>query len=150
MGLADRDVVSLRRGDPAGVRFDAFPGDSFTARVSQIAAAADPGTGTYQVEISLDDGGRLAAGLVGRVEIHPSRGVPACLVPVEAILEADGDEATVYVLSADGSRAERRRVTVAFLDGGQVAVAEGLEGTTAVVTDGAAYLDDGGSVRVVP
>jgi membrane fusion protein, multidrug efflux system len=150
VGLADRDVVSLRKGDPAAVRFDAFPGESFPGKVNEIAAAADAGTGTYQVEIALDDGGRLTAGLVGRVEIRPSRGAPATLVPVEAILEADGDEATVYVLSPDRSRAERRRVTVAFLNGSQVAVAKGLEDAGAVVTDGAAYLDDGSAVRVAP
>jgi multidrug efflux system membrane fusion protein len=150
VGLADRDVVSLRKGDPAAARFDAIPGESFSGRVSQVAAAADPGTGTYQVEIALDDEGRLAAGLVGRVEVRPSRGARTTLVPVEAILEADGNEATVYTLSPDGARAERRRVTVAFIDGGQVAVTRGLEGRAAVVTDGAAYLDDGSSVRVTP
>jgi RND family efflux transporter MFP subunit len=150
VGLTDRDMASLRKDDPAVARFDALPGESFSGRVSQIAAAADPGTGTYQVEIALDDGGKLTAGLVGRVEIRPSRGAPATLVPVEAILEADADAATVYALSPDGARAERRRVTVAFIDGGQVAVARGLEGTAAVVTDGAAYLDDGSSVRVKP
>jgi multidrug efflux system membrane fusion protein len=150
VGLADRDVVSLRKGDPAAARFDAIPGESFSGRVSQVAAAADPGTGTYQVEIALDDEGRLAAGLVGRVEVRPSRGARITLVPVEAILEADGNEATVYTLSPDGARAERRRVTVAFIDGGQVAVPRGLEGRAAVVTDGAAYLDDGSSVRVTP
>ncbi len=150
VGLPDRDLVSLRKGDPAIARFDALPGEAFQGRVSQIAAAADPGTGTYAVEIALPEGGTLAAGLVGQVEIRPSRGAPATLVPVEAILEADGTEATVYALSAEGARAERRRVTVAFIDGNRVAVAQGLEGAAAVVTDGAAYLDDGASVRVTP
>jgi multidrug efflux system membrane fusion protein len=150
VGLADRDVVSLRKGDLAAARFDAIPGESFSGRVSQIAAAADPGTGTYQVEIALDNGGRLAAGLVGRVEVRPSQGARTTLVPVEAILEADGNEATVYTLAPDGIRAERRRVMVAFIDGAQVAVTRGLEGRAAVVTDGAAYLDDGSSVRVTP
>jgi hypothetical protein len=72
------------------------------------------------------------------------------LVPIEAILEADGAQATVYALSSDGSRAERRRVTVAFIDGNRVAVARGLEGVTTVLTDGAAYVDEGVVVRVTP
>lgn len=150
VGLPDRDVVLVQQGDPAVARFDALPGAAFEGRVSQIAAAADPGTGTFPVEIALDQGGALAAGLVGQVEIRPSRGAPAILVPVEAILEADGTEATVYALSADGARAERRRVTVGFIDGNHVAVTRGLAGAVAVVTDGAAYLDDGSLVRVTP
>lgn len=147
--LTDRDVVAVRKGDPATARFDAFPGRTFEGQVTQIAAAADPGTGTYAVEVTLRDGGALTAGLVGRTEIRPGRGAPATLVPIEAMLEADGREATVYVLSDDGVRAERRRVTIAFIDGDRVAVADGLEGAAAVVTDGAAYLDDGSAVRVL-
>jgi RND family efflux transporter MFP subunit len=150
VGLADRDAVSVRKGDPALARFDAMPGREFAGRVARIGAAADPVTGTYEVEIALDDAGALAAGLVGRAEIRPARGAPATLVPIEAVLEADGAEATVYALSADGTRAERRRVTVGFIDGSRVAVAAGLEGATRVLTDGAAYLDDGAAVRVAP
>ncbi|MGH7672971.1 MAG: efflux RND transporter periplasmic adaptor subunit, partial [Gemmatimonadales bacterium] len=53
-GLADRDVVRLRRGDSATVRFAALPGRVFAGRVTEIAAAADPLTGTYRVEVALD------------------------------------------------------------------------------------------------
>ena len=150
IGLADRDAVSVRKGDPAVARFDALPGREFAGRVARIGAAADPVTGTYEVEIALDDAGTLAAGLVGRVEIRPARGAPAMLVPIEAVLEADGGKATVYALSADGSRAERRRVTVAFIEGSRVAIAGGLDGASRVLTDGASYLDDGAAVRVAP
>jgi RND family efflux transporter MFP subunit len=150
VGLADRDAVSLRKGDPAVARFDALPDREITGRVSRIGAAADQGTGTYEVEIGLDGPDGLVAGLIGRVEIRPAGGAPARLVPIEAVLEADGTEATVYALSADGATAERRGVTVAFIDGGRVAITRGLEGATRVLTDGAAYLDDGASVRVAP
>jgi RND family efflux transporter MFP subunit len=150
VGLADRDAVSVRKGDPAVAHFDALPGRTFAGHVTQIAAAADHGTGTYAVEVTLRDGGVLAAGLVGQVEIRPGRGAPTTLVPIEAVLEAEGAEATVYALSADGARAQRRRVTVAFISGSRVAVARGLEGVAAVLTDGAAYLDDGAAVRVKP
>lgn len=150
IALADRDAVSVRRGDAAVARFDALPGREFSGRVARISAAADPVTGTYEVEIALDDAAALAAGLVGRVEVRPARGAHATLVPIEAVLEADGVEAAVYVLSADGKRAERRRVSIAFITGDRVAVAHGLEGASRVLTDGAAYLDDGAAVRVAP
>ena len=150
VGLADRDAVLVREGDPALARFDAFPEMEFHGRVSQIAGAAHQGTGTYTVEVSLQGAADLTAGLVGQVEIRPSTGAPTTVIPIEAILEADGANATVYALSADGTRAERRRVTVAFIDGDRVAVSRGLEGTVAVLTDGAAYVDEGTIVRVTP
>jgi len=150
VGLADRDVIQVRKGDPAVARFDALPQQEFAGRVSRIGAAADAMTGTYEVEIALDGSAALAAGLVGRVEIRPARGSRVALVPIEAVLEADGGWATVYALSADGARAERRRVAVTFIAGDRVATARGLEGVTRVLTDGAAYLNDGAAVRVAP
>jgi RND family efflux transporter MFP subunit len=150
VGLADRDAVRVRHGDPAVVHFDALEGREFTGHVTEIAAAAEPGTGTYGVEIALPEAAGLASGLVGQVEIRPSTGRTATLVPIEAVLEADGNQATVFALSGDGSRAERRRVIIAFLAGDRVAIDRGLEGVTAVITDGAAYLNDGAAVRVAP
>jgi RND family efflux transporter MFP subunit len=149
-GLADRDAVAVRKGDPAVARFEALPGEAFEGRVTLIAAAAEAGTGTYTVEVSLPGGRALAAGLVGQVEIRPGRGAPATLIPIEAVLEAEGDDATVYALSRDGARAERRRVRIGFIHDDRVAVSHGLAGAASVVTDGAAYLDDGAAVRVAP
>lgn len=150
IGLADRDVVRIRLGDPATARFDAFPGRAFQGRVREIAAAADPMTGTYRVEVALDSAPTPASGLVGSVEIRPAADQTVALVPAEAVLEADGVRGVVYVLAKDGKHARRRAVTIAFLDGDRVAIASGLAGATSVITSGAAYLDDGGPVEVRP
>src|SRR5689334_9257310 len=106
VGLADRDFVRVKKGDLATVTFDAYPDRTFTGVVSEYAAAADAATGTYRVEVALRDAAALASGLVGSVEIAPKADGAVALVPVESVLEADGDHATVYVLSADGRRAE--------------------------------------------
>ena len=76
-------------------------------------------------------------------------GSTTSVVPVEAVLEADGDEGTVFALSDDGTHARRVRVQVALLDDGKVAVTRGLDGVGSVITDGAAWLMDGDAVRVV-
>jgi multidrug efflux system membrane fusion protein len=148
-GLADRDVVRIGRGDPAVVRFDALPGRSFEGAVTEIAAAADPATGTYRTEVSVPGAAGLASGLVGEVEIRPAARDSFALVPVDALQEADGAHAALFILSGDGRHAVRRTVTIAFLAGDRVADS-GLDGARAVVTDGAAYLSDGDAVRVQP
>ncbi len=152
--LADRDVVRIRRGDHATVRFDALPGRTFEGRVTEIAAAADPMTGTYRVEVALgsleDAVASRVSGLVGAVEITPSSEQAVTLVPSESVLEADGTQGVVYSLAPDGRSAQRRPVTLAFLAGDQIAVASGLEGVTRVITEGAAYLDNGQAVEVRP
>ena len=149
-GLADRDVVRVQLGDRSVVRFDAFPDRAFEGTVTELAGASDPMTGTYDVEVTVPAASRLASGLVGQVEIRPAATHTIALVPIESLLEADGSHATVFGVSADGQRAERRTVTIAFLTGDRVAVTSGLEGVATVVTDGAAYLDDGTTLRIRP
>jgi RND family efflux transporter MFP subunit len=149
VGLADRDRVRVREGDPATVRFDALDGRVLEGHVTEVGAAAQPGTGTYTVDVAIPAAGALASGLIGTVEIRPASAGTASLVPIEAVLEADGDRAVVFALSADGERAERREVTIGFLQEDRVAVLAGLEGVSTVLTDGAAYLNDGAAVKVV-
>ena len=149
-GLADRDVVRVQLGDAAVVRFDALPDRQFAGRVSEIAAAADPMTGTYQVEVRLPEASGLASGLVGQVEIQPHATRPVLLVPLDALLEADNDRATLFVL--EQGRAARRVVTIAFLAGDRAALAPGggLAPGEQVITEGAAYLRDGERVEARP
>ncbi len=145
-GLADRDVVRVRLGDSAIVRFDALPDRQITGRVSEIAAAADPMTGTYRVEVRLPATVGLASGLVGRVEILTRATRPVLLVPLDALLEADNDRATLFVWT--NGHAARRAVQIAFLAGDRAAVSSGLTAGEQVITEGAAYLRDGERVAV--
>ncbi len=149
IGLADRDVVRLREGDAASVRFDAYPERRFAGRVTEIGAAADPVTGTYRVEVTLVGVESLPSGFVATVELSPRSDTPVALVPIEALLEAQGEDGTVYSVSSDGQRAERHAVKVAFMAGERVALRSGLEGIASVVTAGAAKLDAGDRVEVV-
>lgn len=148
-GAADREAVRLSEGMAASVSFDAYPGVKFTGRVAQVGVAASPMTGTYELEISVEQGARrLSSGLIGRATITPRSSAAQATVPAEALLEVDGREASIFVLNADGTQAERRRVTVLWLDGAVAAVA-GVDSSAKVVTAGATRLAEGTRVRVV-
>lgn len=149
VGLADRDLVRVRLGDRAEVRFDALPDRVFTGSVTEIGAAADAATGTYGVEVALTGAGQLASGLVASVEIHPRAAAEVALVPIEALVEGNGDRASVYTLDAAGRHAERRAVRLAFIAGDLAAIRSGLEGVRRVVTEGAGRLDAGDIVEVL-
>lgn len=153
VGLADRDAVRVNLGDRAAVSFDAFPGRSFEGRVMRIGSSADPFTGTFEVEIEVaPDGARFARGLVAKVGIAlqgAASDTAVTVVPVTAIVEADGPVGTVYVIDAGENVARRRSVTLGRIVGDRVTVLEGLAAGEAVVTDGAAWLIDGRAVRVV-
>ncbi|MEM6646951.1 MAG: efflux RND transporter periplasmic adaptor subunit [Bacteroidota bacterium] len=154
-GLSDRDVVSLALGDPAEVRFGAYPGELFAGRVAQIANAANSATGTFEVEIAVaDPEQRLKAGFVADVELRPQAENGYRIIHIDALVAGDG--VTGVVFTVDPSYTDslglhtvvRRTVEVAALSRDRLAVRSGLDGATHVVTTGAAYLGNGTKVRV--
>lgn len=147
--LADRDVVRVRTGDAAEVTLDAYPGRSFAARVVEVAAAADPQTGTYEMKVSVDPAdARFVQGLVAKVTVADPEAGSVAVVPVSSLLEADGGLATVFVV-AKGDVARRVSVKTGRLLGEQVEIVAGLDLGDRVVTEGAAWLDDEQPVRVL-
>ncbi len=149
-GIADRDMVKLKIGDKARMTFDAYPGVSFAAVVTEIAGAADPVNGTFEVELKVNPAGKkLVTGLVAKAEIFPSGGDQALVVPIEALAEADGEQAFVYTLGEDGTTVKKLAIRTAGIYGDVVAVREGLPEGMAVITRGTAYLTETSKVKVV-
>lgn len=147
--LADRDVVRVETGDAAEVTLDAYPGRSFAARVVEIAAAADPQTGTYEMKVSVDPAdARFVQGLVAKVTVADPEAGSVAVVPVSSLLEADGGLATVFVV-AKGDVARKVSVRTGRLLGEHIEVVAGLDLGDRVVTEGAAWLDDRQPVRVL-
>lgn len=153
VGVPDRDVLRLRVGDVAQVRFDALPDRAFSGRVALLGQSADTRTGTYTVELQLADGASLPSGLVGRAEIASSAtasgvATSATLVPVDALVEADSDSAIVYTVSATTPlRAQSHRVRILQLSGDQAAIS-GLDSGARVITRGSAYVRPDALVRI--
>ncbi len=149
VGLSDRDAMQLKLGDSASVRFNALPGETFSGSVAQIARASDQSTGTYEVEVAVQTKGWvLASGLVGTVELSPRAHGIVPLVPIESLVEGDGDSATVYVMSTDGRHALRRRVHVAFITGVSAAITSGIASGDRIITGGAGFVRDSALVRI--
>lgn len=148
LGLPDRDIVKLKLGDPAQLEFDAYPQQRFAAKIAELGGAADPRTGAFPVELEVDAGDtQLPSGLIGRASIHSSSQSTLSYVPLSAIVEGDGHTALLFVL--DGKLARQRPVALAFISGDRAALASALPPGTRVITDGAAYLSDGETVRVL-
>jgi RND family efflux transporter MFP subunit len=151
-GLADRDVVRVAMGDKALLTMDALPGVQLTGSVTRIAAMSDPRTGTFDVEVTLDDHpDAIASGLVADLSISPSRADQdsgKLAVPVTAVLEGHGADAFVFLYDAANSTAIRRRINIGAVKGAFVIVNAGLKVGDKVITQGASYLRDGNQVQL--
>ncbi len=149
-GVADRHYVRINTGDSARVTFDAYPDEVFRALVSQLGEAANPQTGTYEIELDLIAmKKRLAAGFIANLEIMPSHADRFYRIPVESLVEAHGEEGYVYGIT-DSLVACKVKVNIAGIYGAQVAVSGGLKGVKRVAAEGAAYLTDGEQVEIIP
>jgi RND family efflux transporter MFP subunit len=149
-GLADRDVVRVAISDTARFTFDAYPNQSFSATVSEISGTASPMTGTYEVELRIEpaEGATFLSGMIAKAEISTSKKSHVALVPIESLVEADGSLGSVYTISPSHA-AKKVGVSVAFIYDNYAAIAAGLEGVGEVITDGAAYLNDGDAIKII-
>ncbi len=148
-GLSDRELVQVHSGDTVTVTLDAFAGTALSAKVTRIGAAADERSGLFEIEALLQaPPAGVATGMVARVSITP-RGAgdtPLAWVPVAAVLEGNGNQASVFVIQA--GKAQRRTVQVAFVASNGVALRSGVTIGESVAAAGAAYLNEGDAVQL--
>ncbi|MBN2012365.1 efflux RND transporter periplasmic adaptor subunit [candidate division KSB1 bacterium] len=141
IGVSDRDILRVQPGDSALVTIDAFRDSIFTAQVSEIAEAADPMSGTFEIEVRLENPSlQLKAGFVASVTIIPSRKELAWIAPVEALVEGEKNRGFVYVVDQDHAR--KTPVEIIHLLGKTMALKADFSTTTRVVTEGAPYVTD--------
>jgi RND family efflux transporter MFP subunit len=150
-GVSDKDWAVLRKGDAATVLLDAYPNETFKGIISKMAEAADPQSGTYEIEIKvLPNGKKFAAGFFANIQLYSTAVQKVAMIPVEALAEADAKTGYVYVLNADQKTVTKKKVQIAFIDNDKVAVKSGLENIAAVITDGVSYLTENAMVRIAP
>jgi RND family efflux transporter MFP subunit len=148
VGIADKDWTRLHVGDRASVSLDAFPETTFSAVISNLSQGADVNSGLYQAELKLNtQGKKMATGLFGNAQIMPSVIQKRTFIPINAIVEGNGNEAFVYIV-ADG-KARKIPIKLVGINNVNAFVASGLAGVTQVITDGSAYLVEGSRIRVV-
>jgi RND family efflux transporter MFP subunit len=150
VGLTDRQVVRVRLGDPATIQMDAHPSVTFKAFVSQIAQTATPATGTYEVELQVESQGlTLISGFVAQAEIQPQASPTYWMIPVAAMVEADGEKGHIYILNANKNTVEKRVVKIITFHHSEVAIQANLTKDDQIVTEGAPYLTDKAGVKVM-
>jgi multidrug efflux system membrane fusion protein len=148
-GLADRDFLRVNIGAPALIRFDALSERTFHGRIVELSRAADSHSGTFGVEVSIEESDdTLAYGLIGDAQINTGSRDTRTYVPLTALVESEQTRASLFVL--DGNTARARAVVISFISGDTAALAEPLPAGARVITDGATYLHDAEQVRVVP
>jgi RND family efflux transporter MFP subunit len=144
--LSDREVVNFSVGDPARLRFDAFPGADFPGKICLIGNSADPITGTFEVEIGLElIPERLVSGLVGTAELFPAAAA-SIVIPSKALLGAGGMNGSVLKLS--GGVPVKTPIKIKALTNEGIVVSSGLSAGDTLITEGANRVKPGQKVII--
>jgi HlyD family secretion protein len=139
-------------GIPVLVRIDARPGCTFKGSLKHVEVMPDQGgwmgsdTKYYNAVVTIDEEvERLRPGMTAVVEIMVGRRSRVLCVPVQAVVQVDGNH-WCYVQSQSG--VERRLVTLGSTNEELVEVTEGLsEGERVVVNPSALTANDRDSER---
>jgi len=150
-------AARLHRGQAASVSANGSDGEdsAIAGSIRRLGGAADPRSGLVPVDIALGaTRQRLASGspVSVRFAAEPSgssaaRQADEGTIPAEALLEAQGNIASVYVIDARGVARRHQVRFFGFSD--RDARIGGLAAGTMVITKGAGFVHDGQRVEVV-
>ena len=148
VGVSDKDWARLKEGDAAIISIDAYKGENFAARITNKAVSIDPSSGLYQTELKFFRlPKQLAYGLFATAKMQPTSTRNYLSVPVDAIIEGNGNQASVFVIQ--NGKAIRKQIGIVSIATSNVLINNGLEENEQVVTDGSAYLTDSSLVKIV-
>lgn len=147
-GAPETAIADFSIGKKAVVRFDAFPGETYTGKVTYIATEINPRTRVFDMEIELENrAARILPEMSAKVTFARRVVENAVLIPQDAILElAEGH--AVFVVE-EGGVARRRMVTISDMAGGEALIGSGAAPGDVLVTAGQRGLTDGDRVRIM-
>lgn len=147
VAVPERDMQSIKAGQPVQMLVDAMPGTVFIGTVGRVSPVVDPKTGTFDVIAQFKDASEtLRSGMFGRVNIVTATHDNALVIPRVALLSEDGTSA-VYVVA--GGRVARKSVKVGFTGDGRSEILDGLSAGDQVITLGQNAVREGSLVEVV-
>lgn len=146
--VAERFISLVREGQDAVVFLEAYPGERFAARVTELSPVVDPATRTMGVTLRfVRRDPRIKAGMFGDIRLITEVRTGIVKVPSDAVVRRF-DTPYLFVVTGDGT-VEQREVELGISIGEQVEITSGVEADERIVIQGQSLLDDGAAVRVI-
>ncbi|AFZ35979.1 efflux transporter, RND family, MFP subunit [Stanieria cyanosphaera PCC 7437] len=156
--ISELELDGIRLGQPAQIRLDAFPNQTFTGKVSQISPVADPTARLIPIEVTIpNQDKRIGSGLLARVNFE-TQTTQQVVIPETAIQISSGNDksntdqqtATIFVVNGKGEQAtvEARTVKIGDRADNRLEILSGLEPGEQFVVRSSGELQDGEKVRL--
>ena len=141
--ISETDVGYVAKGGKVEIEIDAFPGQIFDARISEISPVIDPMTRTVSVKAVVNNSKKLLKpGMTARVKLNLGERNNVLIVPKYALMDG-------YLFVVKDSTAERRDVAVGLIGDENVEILFGVEQGESIIVVGQQRLAGGEKVTPV-
>jgi len=150
--IPEREIAGLVPGLKAEVSLQAYPGETFTATVTQVSPVLDSASRTKLINLAFDQNdSRIKAGMFARISINTRTYTDIITVPAEAVISNHGIN-TVFVVGQNNNGqpvAVKREVSCGVTLQGRTEIKSGLSEGESVIVQGQQLLSGGESLRIV-
>jgi len=145
--VPEQYLSQVKVGQAVRLTVDAYPGETFNARVRFVSPALKTDQRALTVEAIADNAdGRLKPGLFATALLQQPSPTPAMLVPAAAV-ETVAGTSRVYTIAAD-HKVEERIVTLGEKVGERIEISSGVKPGERVVANPRGKLADGVRVQI--
>lgn len=147
INVTEADRAKFHAGMPVDVTFDAFPGESYAAKVSRIYPAVDPQTRTFQAEVLIPNKGeKFFPGMFARVSVNHGTQENVVVSDRAVVKQTGSGNRYVYVLHGD--KVSFNKVELGTRTDSGYEIISGVADGDTVVVAGQSRLADGVRVQL--
>ncbi len=145
--VPERDIGSIKLGQRAFVKPDAYPGQVFNGTVTNISPIIDRTSQTCDIEIEVPNPDqKLKSGMFARIDLTVSENKFAPVIPTDAIIK-EGNESFVYI--AENGKAIRKVIETGISDGIRTEIISGIQVGDQLIIAGQSNLKDEMPIKLI-
>lgn len=146
IGVSEKEWEDIQENSKCTVESN---GKQYIGVVSQKSQALDLNSGTFQVEIKLLNApSNLAVGMFAKVKINNTNTNLVNTIPYDALIEANGKNAFVFIPSRNSS-VKRIPIVIKSFNEKQVVVEKGLENVSKIIVGNSPFLSEKSKIRII-
>ena len=143
-GVSEIDISKLKVGQIVKVTVDAYKGEVYEGKISNISPVINENSKTYPIRVTiLNKEKKLKAGMFAQLEVILDEHKGTKAVPKEIVLK-EGAESFIFVI--DKEKAKKKKIQTGYQSNDYIEVISGLTGTEKIVFVGYDALIDGEKV----
>lgn len=139
--ISDQDLQKIKPGDTALISLINQSEPKMTGIVTEIGQFADPYSGTFEIELSIQNPQqKLAVGMLASADIYPQDLHSVYKIPIDAIIDSRNAQVDVIFLDQD-NKPYRKALNVFDLSDHYFFTLDSLKEGSRIITEGAEYVD---------